>query len=184
MDPQFVYLLQAMPEPQLFGLNVQTLIVAAIQLASVFILFIILRKLLHKPVGDFLRKRAERIEGDLKYAEDEKASANKFKLEYEQKVKDIEREKAEILDSARKIAEDRKKESEAVAKAEADSIKARAQKEISLEQERAKAEVKQAIIETSSLMASKFLARAMDSDLQDKLFDEAMAELEDVAWHS
>ena len=185
MSPQFFNILMAtQPEPQLFGINMQTLVVAAIQLVIVVILFIVLKKLLHKPVSDFLKKREDRIAGDLQYADDEKAKANALKLEYEQKVKEIDREKAEVLDAARKQAEDRTKEAEAVARSEADAIRARAQKDIELEQERAKAEVKQAIIECSSTMVAKFLTRTIDAEMQEQLFNETMAELEDVAWHN
>jgi F0F1-type ATP synthase membrane subunit b/b' len=46
-----------------------------------------------------------------------------------------------------------------------------------MEQERVKDEVRQSIIEISSLMAQRFVARTMDNDIQDKLFTEVMAEL-------
>ena len=185
MGPQlFFNLLQSVPQERLFGLDGHTLIGIIIQLASVIVLFVILKKLLHKPVTDFLKKREDRIEGDLQLAENEKVKANQFKLEYEQKVKDIAREREEILDAARKVAAERAKETEAAARSEAETIKTRALKDVELEQERAKAEVKQAIIECSSAMVSKFLTRAIDAEMQEKLFNETMAELEDVAWHN
>lgn len=184
MDPQVFYLLHSMPEPALFGLDLHTIIGMVIHLISVIVLFIFLRKLLHKPVANFLKKREERIEGDLQFAEEEKSMAKALKIEYEQKVKDIEREKSEVLEAARKVAAERAKESEAAAKSEAETIKARALKEVELEQERAKAEVKKAIIDCSSVMVAKFLTKAIDADTQEQLFNETMAELEELAWHN
>ena len=184
MNPQIFSLLTSMPEEALFRLDSHTIVSMVIQLISIIILFVILKKVLHKPVGDFLKKREERIEGDLQYAEDEKVKASKLKIEYEQKITDIEREKNEILDAARKLAADRTKESEAVAKTEAETIKARALKEIALEEERAKSEMKQAVIDVSSLMVAKFMARTIDAATHEKLFDETMAELEEMAWHN
>ena len=184
MNPQVFNILTSVPEEALFRLDSHTLVGFAIQLISIIILFVILKKLLHKPVGDFLKKREDRIEKDLQYAEDEKVKVNSLKLEYEQKIREIEREKEEVLSDARKLASDRAKEIEATAKSEADSMRTRAQKDIELEQERSKAEVKTAIVECSSAMVAKFLARSIDAETQEKLFNETMAELEDVAWHS
>ena len=184
MNPQLFYLLTTVPQERLFGLDGQTIVSFVIQLISVVVLFVVLKKLLHKPVGDFLKKREDRIEGDLAFVEDEKTKATKFKLEYEQKLKDIEQEKNEILDAARKLASDRAKESENAAKVEAETIRARAIKDIELEQERAKAEVKRAVIETSSVMVAKILKRSIDEKVHEELFNETMAELEEVAWHN
>jgi len=183
VNPQMLLLLAA--EGYVFpGIGMMTVIQAVAQLFSVVVLFVILRKLLHKPIGDFLRKRAERIENDLKYAEDEKASANALKAEYEQKLKDIELEKAGILETARKLASEKAKESEAAAKTEAEVIRTRALKDIELEQERAKSELKDAVISISSVMAAKFLEKAIDEATHEQLFNETMAELEGLAWHN
>ena len=184
MNPQIFYLLQSAPQEALFRLDVHTVISFIIQIVSVIVLFIVLKKLLHEPITNFLKSREERIEGDLQNAEDEKTKANALRLEYEQKVKEIEREKEEVLGEARRMATDRAKEVEMAAKSEAETIRARAQKDIELEQERAKAEVKKAIIECSSTMVAKFLARTIDAETQEQLFNETMAELEDVVWHS
>lgn len=184
MNPQMSFLLQSAPQEALFRLDIHTVISFGIQIVSVAVLFIVLTKLLHKPVTEFLKKREERIENDLQNAEDEKAKAGALRIEYETKVREIEREKEEVLSEARRSSAERAKEIEAAAKSEADSIRARAQKDLELEQERAKAEVKQAIIDCSSVMVAKFLTRTMDAELQEQLFNETVAELEDVAWHN
>ena len=184
MNPQIIYLLQSVPQERLFGLDSQTLIAVVIQLITIIVLFVVLKLLLHKPVAKFLKNREDRIEGDLQYAEEEKTKANQLKIEYEQKIKDIELEKIELLDAAKKIADEKARETETAAKTEAETIKARALKEVEIEHERAKAEVKKVIIDCSSAMVAKFLARTIDAETHEQLFNETMAELEEVAWHN
>jgi F-type H+-transporting ATPase subunit b len=173
-----------MPPGRLFGLDDQTLIQIVAHIFNITLFVILLRWLLYKPVREFLKKREERIKGDIDFAEAEKAKANELKLQYEQEVKEIDNEKYEILESARKLAVEKSKESEVAAKAEADAIKARALKEIEMEQDRVKDEVKKTVIDVSTVMVAKFLSGAIDEEAQNRLFDETMAELEEIAWHN
>jgi F-type H+-transporting ATPase subunit b len=139
---------------------------------------------LRKPAKDFLQNRAESVKNDMEFAEAEKAKANELKLQYEQKVKDVDAEKQEILEMARATAAEKARESEAADKDEASAIKARALKEIEMEQERIKENVKKTVIDVSSIMCAKFLKQAIDEETQDRMFDETMAELEGIAWHN
>jgi len=70
------------------------------------------------------------------------------------------------------------------AKAEADALRARAAKEIELEQERVKAEIRQEILDVSAIIAEKYMKRAIDKDIHEMLFTETMADLEAVSWQS
>jgi F-type H+-transporting ATPase subunit b len=63
------------------------------------------------------------------------------------------------------------------AKAEADVIRERAQKNVEMEQERVKEEIRLSIIDISTVMAQKFVTREMDRETQDKLFNEVINEL-------
>jgi F-type H+-transporting ATPase subunit b len=169
---------------RVFGLDQQTLITAILVLINAAILAFVLTKLLYKPVLNILHERRAKILEDVQTAEKEKADALKLKAEYEQALKAVEQEKQDILSAARKLADDKGKEQIAEAKHEAETIKARAQKDIELEQERVKGEMKQAVIDVSSLMTSKFLTRTMDESTHEQLFNETMAELEGIAWRS
>jgi F-type H+-transporting ATPase subunit b len=186
MDPFF--LLQTVqfhfPETRMFALDGQTFLQMGFILFNAAILAFLLSKLLYKPVLKILTERRERIQGEVEFAEQSKAEALQLKAEYEQKMKDITTEKNEILEAARKLASEKSKEQVTEAKNEADALRTRAQKEIELEQERAKGEMKQEIIDISSLMVSKFLKRTIDADAHEQLFNETMAELEGMAWHN
>ena len=182
MDPFF--LLQSLPPGRLFAIDEQTIAQMVFILINAAVLAFVLSKLLYKPVLKILTDRRERIQAEVESAEQNKADAIKLKAEYEQKMKDITSEKNEILEAARKLASEKSKEQMAEAKSEADALRTRAQKEIELEQERAKSEMKQAVIDISSVMVTKFLTRTIDAEAQEQLFNETMAELEEIKWHN
>ena len=182
MDPFF--LLGAIPDGRLFALDEQTIVQVVLILLNVGLLAVILSWLLYKPVLQILYERRARILDDIQAAEKDKADAVKLKAEYEQLMKDVEQEKYDILEAARKQAAEKAKEQLAEAKTEAETVRARAQKEISLEQDRVKNEMRQAVINVSSAMVAKVLTKAIDADEQERLFNETLAELEEIAWHN
>lgn len=184
MSPQFYFLLQYAEHERLFGLDLQTLVNIGVQLFNVILLFIILSRVLYKPVREMLLKRTMRIREQMQYAEEEMTKANELKAQYEKKMREIETERIGILEAARKVASDKSKQQLADARTEAEAVKSRAFKEIELEQERVRDELKKNVIDISSAMAAKLLTRSVDESLHDQLFNETMTELEGVAWHS
>lgn len=182
MNPQMVMLLNVSETGRVFGLDQQMLISIGIQLLNVAILVFAMSRLLYNPVRNFMKKRADGIKEQIDRAENDISEARDMKLQYEQRISDIELERNEILDSARKAASEKSKSLLAEAKEEADAIKARASVDIQIEQERVKDEMKKSIIEVSSAMASKFVAAAIDQKTHDRLFEETMTELASVSW--
>jgi F-type H+-transporting ATPase subunit b len=179
-----MFVLTAVPEGRLFGLDMRTLIQMGANAVNIAVLAFILAKLLYKPVRRFMRARADGIRSQLDFARDETAKAKEMKLQYEQKLSDIDRERNEILDEARKQATESRQQIIAEAKLEADAVKERAAASVQNERERAQAEIKLAIIEVSAAMTEKFVNLAINKETHDKLFDETMAELEEMAWRS
>ena len=174
----------AVPEGRLFGLDQQTLIQFGVNLLNIVLLAVIMAKLLYNPVRNVLRKRAERIRNQIENAASEMAKANELKLEYEQKLKDIQREEDDILENARRIATDTGRMILTEARREADAIKTRASENIEMERERVQGDMRLAIIEISRAMTEMYLARAVNRDDHDRFLNEAMSELEDAAWRS
>jgi len=183
LNPQVFFLLE-IPAGRLFGLDGQTLIQIVIQLLNVSLLAYVLTRLLYKPVRHFLNERTNKIQDQLEFAEEEKTKAMELRTEYEQKVRDIAREKDEILDAARKLAAEKTKEQLDAAKTEAETVKVRALKEIEMERDRVKDEIKKSIIDVSSVMTAKFLTKSIDADVHEQLFNEAIAELEEIPWQN
>lgn len=151
-------------------------------LISDIVIVYILYKLLYNPVLEFLAKRREKIEGQLNDAEQALNEANALKAQYDEKLKDIAKEKSEILDNARKVAKDREREIIEDAKNEADVIKNRALLDIKREEDRAKDDMKKQIIEISTIMASSYVATSLTDEDQNKLLNEAIESLEGTQW--
>ena len=180
----FGFLLAATPPGRLFGVDAQTIIQALAHLINIGILAFIMSKLLYKPVRNVMQKRTDRINGQIAQAEEEMAKATEMKIQYEEKLQEIQLEREEILGEARKVAAETSRRLISEAKKEADALKERASANIELEWERAESEMRTVIIDISAAMAEKFLTLAINKETQDKLFDETMADLEGMTWRS
>jgi len=174
LNPQFIFL-GSFP---LFTLELQTFLGMIPNFLNFVLVAVVLTYLLHKPVKKILDARAERVASDIETAAADRASAETMKADYEQKVKDIEHERSSVIEEARKIANSKRDEILEEAKSEAQELKERANRDIAAERLRVKAEVHQAIIDISADMAAKLVAVTIDKSAHDKLFAEAMADLE------
>lgn len=171
-----------LPASFVFGMDVQTFWNGIAQLVNFLILAFLLTWLLYKPVREFLASRAQRIKSQFSQAKSEMEDANKLKLEYQEKMQEIESHKNEILDSARRNATEAGRQVLAEARKEADDALSRARASIEMEKERAHDEMRREIVEVAAAISGKFLGATVDKGAHDKLFDETMAELEATAW--
>jgi len=172
------------PDGRMFGLDLQTLLQSGVHFINIALLAFILAKLLYRPVLDFMRKRSDRIREQVEQAGSEMARAAELKLQYEQKMKEVERERDDILDEARKLAAETGRQIVAEAKKEADAVRERAAANVEMEWERAETAMRQAIIEVSAAMSEKFVTLAINKETHDRLFDKTMAELEGMTWRN
>lgn len=186
MDPlQFLFLAsERTTYLPMFDLVAQTFIQMVPYLISFGVLVFFFAKFLYKPVKGILQKRADNIEADIKNASENRAEASALKAHYDEKLKSIEAERTEILEAARTEAAARVQQILGDAKEEAHIARERAKRDIAAEQARVKAEVTQAIIDISTDMAEKLVAASIDKTTQDRLFAEAMDELESTAFRS
>jgi len=170
-----------LPPGFVFRLDAQTLISMGLNALNVILLAYVLSRLLYKPVTNFLRARAEKVNAQLERAESETAKADELKSGYESKLKDIEAEKDKILEAARKQAVEKKNAILEEAKQESETAKQRASAQIKTEREQAEAAMKQSIIDVAVVMAEKFVTLSLNKDVHDRLFSEAMADLEQLS---
>jgi len=174
-----VFILSGTPETRpLIDMDAQMFIDMLPNLINFVLTAALLTYLLYKPVRRVLQARADRIEGEMKDAAQSKASADELKTQYEQKVRDIESERSAILDEARKTANEKREQIMESAKADALREKEKAARDIAAELEQTKASVHQAIIDISTDMAAKLISATIDKTAHDRLFSEAMTELE------
>jgi F-type H+-transporting ATPase subunit b len=163
-------------------MDMDTVISAGANLFNVAALAVVLAFLLYRPVRDILRKRTEKIQGQLSQAEADMAKASELRLQYEQKIEEVNRERDEILSEARKNAAETSRRLVADAKKEADALRERAAANVVIEWERAESEMRTAIIEISAVMAEKFVTLAINKETHDRLFAETMSGLEEMSW--
>lgn len=141
-------------------------------------LFIALRFLLFKRLGDFMRKRSEKISenirnGELKYAEGEE-----YRKKYESQFENSITERQKIIEDAKKRAE-----AEAVkiideAKREAEKILKDKRAQADRERETMIKDMRKDIIELSILAASKVVEENMDSEGNRKIVESFLGKAE------
>ncbi len=152
------------------------------QVLALVIIVLILKKLLFKPVSEFIEKRRQAIADDVNSATNAKKSADELKAEYENKLKHINNEADEILKTARTKALEREGTIIEEAKAEAVAIKEKAKADTALELEKVRAQMKDEMISVATLMASKFVKAELSNQKQEQLIEEIIDEMGDVSW--
>lgn len=168
----------------LLSFDKQFLFNLGIQLINTLILFLVLGKLLFKPLSNFMNERTKKIKEQIDYAKSEEEKALKFKNEYEMKLQEIQEEADAILKQTREKA--LKKENSIIeeARKESEIIRNRALTDIEREKEKVQDEMKKEMIEIASLLAEKFIASSIDEKKQKALVDEAISKMGDVSWHN
>lgn len=168
----------------IFGLDPQLLVDSAITILAMFFVFLLLSYLLFNPARNLMEKRQEGIREQMETAAREKQDAIQFKADYDEKIKNVQKETDEILSEARKKA--LKKESVMLeeAREEAAQIVARANREVELEKSKVKDEMKQEIINVATAMAGKIVASSLDESKQSQLLADTLEEMGDETWLS
>ena len=171
-------------EPRLFDLDFQLFHDAALMIIAVVALFLIMSYFLFNPAREFLQKRQEKIRAELEDAKNNQEESRALKAEYDEKLKNIDKEAESILADARKRALANENRIIAAAKEEAAAIIERAREEAKLEKQKMADEVKKEIVAVAALMASKVVASSVDVTIQDSLIDETLKEIGDSTWLS
>lgn len=166
----------------LFDLTGQLLQDALLMIIAVFTLFLIASHFLFNPARDMLKKRQEKIKGELDDAKESMESADALKAEYEDKLKNINKEAEEILTQARKKALDNENRIIAEAKQEAAAIVRQAKNEAELEKRKAADDVKKEMISIAAMMAGRVTKDAVDVSVQDSLVEETLKEIGENTW--
>ena len=147
-----------------------------INIINILILFFVTKKLLYKPVQNYLAPRREKAAAAMKQAEDAKADADAEKAKYEALLADAETEKARVLEKA---AEEARQNAEFVtekAKRSAEAILAGANADAQAIRDKAAMESKDAITDIALEISGKLMGRAVtDADnrrIVDSFFSE------------
>lgn len=170
-------------EPRIFGLDPQTLFDTCVTLVAMLVLFTLLSYLLFNPARKLIQKRKEYIQRQLDEAAARKDALG-MKADYDSRLAKVDEESAELLTEARKKAQMRENDIVAQANEEAHRIVVRAEKEVALEKDKVRDEMKQEMVQVATLMAGRFVAESMDEETQAKLVDETLKDMGDATWQN
>lgn len=167
---------------RIFDLDLQVIFDALITACAVFFLFFLLSYLVFNPARDLLKKRQERIAGDLAAAAQEKEDAMAFKAEYDARLKQADKDVDAILSEGKKKAMRREEAIIGEANAEAARIMERTEREIALEKNKVKDEIKTEMIAVAKEMAGRFVSEEMDDKKQAAIVDDVLKEMGEHTW--
>jgi F-type H+-transporting ATPase subunit b len=146
---------------------------------NLVILFLVLRKVLFKPIMEFMDKRTKSIEDSIADAEKQKAEAIELKNTYEAQLKAARVEASGIIDAAITKATAQQENIVTGAKQQAEELLAKAKEQIELEREQMLKDVRSEVASLAFASASRILTANMDNEsnrqLVDKFIDEAGA---------
>ena len=149
---------------------------------NMIVIILLLSWLLYKPVKKFLNDRRNRIMNELETAAENLRASEETRGFYDGKLANIMVERDEILDEARKMAGEREAAILAEANSEAGLIRERAKRDIELDREKAKDEMRKQIIHISAAMAEQLIGESMDEETRNQILNRAIAEMGDASW--
>jgi F-type H+-transporting ATPase subunit b len=153
------------------GINWQVLVA---QLVSFGALFLILSKLLYKPMRRMLDERSARIKESMEQAEQIKQQLANTEQQVKEQLDNARKEGQNVLAQAAQIGERLKEEAKAEAKKEAEDIVAKARTEIERERDKAIDEVKREFVDLTIKAAEKVVKETMDKDKHRRLIEEVL----------
>ena len=158
---------------ELVNINVDTIIFTLINTLIIFLLY---RFLLHNKVMAVMESRKDKINEEMKAAEDAQAKAKAMQDEYAKLLEQSREEAAKIVSDAVKRAGERENQIIAEAQQNAAAIKQKAEESIELEKKKAVNEIKDQIsdivIMASEKVCEKEISRADNEELINKFIAE------------
>jgi F-type H+-transporting ATPase subunit b len=129
-------------------------------------------------INRILEARQQAIVGRLDDAEKAKLDAEKLRTDYERQVAEARAKGNQIVEEARKTAEQMKNDMVQRAQTEAEGILAKAREEAGTEKARALAEARQEVANLTVDLAEKVVGQSLDRETQLGLVERYIAELE------
>lgn len=154
------------------------------QILNTFILYLILKKFLFKPVTEFMESRENKIVETINDAENKNKEAEDIKAQYLTKIKGAEEEGRQIVRDAAKRAEERASGIIKAAEKEAGQIKERAKVDIDREREKAINSLKDDIAAIAMLAASKVVEKDLDAKSHQDLVRNFIEEVGETRWQN
>lgn len=155
------------------GLNVPVLVA---QLLNFFILLVLLRMFLYRPILDMLDRRAQRIREGLEAADQSKEHAAQAEQEVAHQLDEARRQGQSLIGQAQEATNRIQEESRNQARREGEMLLERARSEIQLERDQAIAELRREFGELTVSAAEKVIGQSLDRQAHRRLIDEVLAD--------
>ncbi|MCC7366515.1 MAG: F0F1 ATP synthase subunit B [Dehalococcoidia bacterium] len=155
------------------GLNLPQLIA---QVANFFVLLVILRLTLYKPILKMLDERKQKIAEGLNAAEIARAEAAQAQANIQAQLDTGRREAQEIVGNAQQIATRIQAEAREQAGRDREAALDRARTEIQLERDRAIADLRGEFADLTVTAASRVIGQSLDRQAHQRIIDETLAE--------
>lgn len=169
---------------RIFNLDPQLVQDALILAVNIFILFLLGSYLLFNPVRKLLKDRQDKVQADIEDARKNKEDAEALKAQYDEQLKNADKEADKILANARKQALVKEETIISEAREEAGRILDRANGEIELEKKKAADDIKKEIISVAAMMAGKVVKTSIDTNIQESLVEDTLNEMGDKTWQN
>ncbi|MCT4592771.1 MAG: F0F1 ATP synthase subunit B [Anaeromicrobium sp.] len=157
---------------------------AAFQVVNFLILFWVMKKLLFKPVSEFMNNRTNEIESSIKKAEDKNRQAEELLSDYKNKLSNVQEEGRQIIREKTKVAQVKYDEIVKEAQVEARRRMDKAEVEIEREKQKATAEIKDSISSLVVAATSKVLNKELNENTHKELIENFIDEVGDSSWQN
>lgn len=139
---------------------------------NIIVLYIVLKKLLFKPVTKYMDDRSKKIEDALNAAEEAKRTVAEMKSEYDAKLKLAKEEGNQIIEDYKKRADKEYEAAVVTAQKEADLIIQKAKQELEVEKEQLVSELKKEMTDLVFVASQKILKENLDTNSNRKLISD------------
>ena len=154
------------------------------QLVNTLILFLILRKLLFKPVTEFMEKRDHDIKHSIEAVENKQAEAEAMMTDYKQKIANAKAEGEDIIRQAVAKAEARSADIVRETESHVIHLKESASKDIEQEKNRSIYALKNEIADLALMAAAKVVEVDMDASKHKAMVDKFIDEVGERTWQN
>ena len=155
------------------GFNIPVLVA---QIVNFFLLLVVLRIFLYRPILNMLDRRSQRIREGLDAAEQSKEDATQAEQQVAHQLEDARRQGQALIAQAQETASHVQEDARTQARREAETLLERARNEIELERDQAIAELRREFADLTVSAAEKIISQSLDRQAHRRLIDEVLAE--------
>jgi len=156
------------------GVNIKAIIIQAV---GFLVLLFVLKKYLFGKISAIIKERSEGVKNVYAKIENDKAEAERLRIEYQRKLSDAEAEAVKRIQDA--VNEGSRISEEIVkrAKEEIELMKVKAKEGIDQERKKALAEIRNQVVTLSLLASSRLIRQSISSQTAEKLVDDFIEEI-------